>query len=90
MGFLAVCHALVLCAKRGLETPVYTDSQTAFTWIHNRKCGSGLARTAANQETFNLVNRAEKWFARNAWRNPVMQWNTKAWGSIPANSGRKD
>lgn len=89
-GFLAVCHALALCTKRGLETPVYTDSQTAIAWIRNRKCGTGLARNAANQSAFELVARAEKWLTTHTWRNPVLQWNTKDWGQIPANYGRKE
>lgn len=88
--FLAVCHALALCVKRGLETPVYTDSQTALAWIRRRKCGTALARTAANQTIFELVDRAEKWLAAHTWRNPVLQWNTRAWGEIPADFGRKD
>lgn len=87
--FLAVCHALAFCAKRGLEVPVYTDSQTALAWIRHRKCGSALARNAASQETFNLVDRAEKWLASNTWRNPVLQWDTRAWSEIPADFGRK-
>lgn len=87
--FLAVCHALALCVRRGLEVPVYTDSQHAYTWIRRRKCGSALARTAANQ-TLNLVERAERWLAGNTWRSPVLQWNTKAWGDIPAALIRKE
>lgn len=89
-GFLAVCHALAFCAKRGLEAPVYTDSQTALAWIRSRKCGSALARNAANQEAFDLVYRAERWLAGNTWRNPVLQWNTMAWGRNPAAFERKD
>jgi ribonuclease HI len=88
-AFLAVCHALAFCAKRGLETPIYSDSQTALTWIRNRKCGSALTRTAANLKTFDLVDRAEKWLASHQWRNSVLQWNTRAWGPIPANLKRK-
>lgn len=80
--FLAVCHALALCARRGLEVPVYTDSQMALTWIRRRRCGAELARTAANQ-TMDLVERAERWLSANHWRSPVLQWN-KAWGKTPA------
>ncbi len=81
--FLAVCHALALCVRRGLEVPVYSDSQKALAWIRRRKCGVALTRTAANRETANLVDRAEKWLAGNAWRNPILQWNP-AWGNVPA------
>lgn len=87
-AFLAVCHALAFCAERGLETPIYSDSQTALAWIRHRKCGSALTRTAANLKTFDLVNRAERWLASHDWRNSVLQWNTKAWGPIPANFKR--
>ena len=33
--------------------------------------------------------RAEKWLATNTYTNPIIKWETKQWGEIPADFGRK-
>ncbi|MGL4292425.1 MAG: ribonuclease H, partial [Bacteroidales bacterium] len=38
---------------------------------------------------FELVERAEAWLRANTWTTPVYKWNTKEWGEIPADFGRK-
>ncbi|HCX99920.1 MAG TPA: ribonuclease H, partial [Bacteroidales bacterium] len=31
----------------------------------------------------------EKWVKENTWRNQLLKWETKIWGEIPADFGRK-
>jgi ribonuclease HI len=43
----------------------------------------------ANFESFALIERAEKWLQANVIENPLVKWETKVWGEIPADFGRK-
>ena len=36
-----------------------------------------------------MIQRAEKWLQKNTYSNPILKWETKAWGEIPADFGRK-
>lgn len=88
--FLALVHALAFFAQRGNSTTViYSDSRTAIAWVRNRKCNSKLERTACNARSFELIARAERWLNTNPHRNPIIKWETKLWGEIPADFGRK-
>jgi ribonuclease HI len=87
--FLALVHALALMKKNGDKRPIYTDSKTALGWVRAKKCLTKLPRTQNNYESFALVDRAEKWLRENEIENPILKWETKAWGEIPADFGRK-
>ena len=39
---------------------------------------------------FELIARAEKWLHQNTYPNPILKWETQAWGENPADFGRKD
>jgi ribonuclease HI len=87
--FLAIVHALAWCKKHHIDLPIYTDSHTAMTWIRRKKANSKVAPTEKNKVLFELIARAEKWLHENTWSNPILKWNTEAWGEIPADFGRK-
>jgi len=87
--FLAIVHALALLAKKGSILPVYTDSNNAISWLKKRKAATKLPPSEKNRNLMQLVERAEKWLNTNEWRNPVLKWDTKQWGEIPADFGRK-
>ncbi|HPD95078.1 MAG: viroplasmin family protein [Bacteroidales bacterium] len=97
--FLAIVHVLAMLSKgMGLpdsimkirETiPVYSDSKTAISWVRNKRANTKLKPTAKNRLLFNLVARAENWLRENSWKNPLLKWETKVWGEIPADFGRK-
>lgn len=87
--FLALVHALALMKKRGDRRPIYTDSKIAIGWMRGKRCLTKLPRTGRNMDSFILVDRAEKWLRDNQIQNPVVKWETKAWGEIPADFGRK-
>jgi ribonuclease HI len=87
--FLAIVHALVMLKKKGSALPVYSDSDTAITWVKAKHCNTRLAADKMNAPLFELIDRAEEWLAEHKKNNPVLKWDTQAWGEIPADFNRK-
>lgn len=88
--FLAIVHALAYCKKYNLDsTPIYSDSQTALSWVAKGKSNTKKENTNHNSDVFNLILRAEDWLKKNKYHNPLIKWDTKIWGEIPADFGRK-
>jgi ribonuclease HI len=87
--FLAIVHALALLKKRNQNIPVYSDSVNAIKWIAKKKCNTKLAKSARNRDLFELIARAEAWLQNNSYQNQILKWETKLWGEIPADFGRK-
>jgi ribonuclease HI len=87
--FLGIVHGLAELKRRKLNIPVYTDSTIAMKWIRKKKCGTKLPRTPETEELFKLIERAETWLNQNTFDQPLLKWDTKAWGEIPADFGRK-
>lgn len=89
--FLAIVHALAMFHKQGKDTPIYTDSKIAMSWVRAGKCRTKLARKGSTEKLYQIVERAEFWLAghRGQWNNRLLKWNTKEWGEIPADFGRK-
>ncbi len=87
--FLALVHALAMLKKMGKNTPIYTDSKTAMAWVRNKKVKTTLKKNANNANQFDMMDRAIKWLQSNTYSNPILKWDTKNWGEIPADFGRK-
>jgi len=88
--FLAIVHALALLQKQSLHQKViYSDSVIAIGWVKKKKCGTKLQMTKRNSLLFDLIHRAESWLERHTYQNPILKWETEAWGEIPADFGRK-
>ncbi len=87
--FLAIVHGLGYLKKYRLAIPVYTDSKTAIAWVKKKKANTKIKPTAKNAELLDLIKRAEGWLQNNTWDNPILKWETKDWGEIPADFGRK-
>ena len=88
--FLALVHGIAyLKSKNQEELPIYSDSKIAMSWIRQKRCKTNLHFDASNQELLNLIKRAEKWLKEHTFKNPILKWETKAWGEIPADFGRK-
>lgn len=81
--YVGIIHAMGLCKKMDLQVfgPIYSDSQTALTWIRNGKSNSSL--------THPLLERADKWLKENRSHTSVLKWETKLWGESPADFNRK-
>lgn len=87
--FLAIVHGLALLAQKGLDWPVYSDSRNAILWVKAGRCKTKLARTPQTEQLFQVIARAENWLQQNRFSNPLIKWETKRWGEIPADFGRK-
>ena len=88
--FLALIHGLAYLKKIGRPNlTIYSDSKTAMSWVRNKKVKTILPRASNNQDSFELVDRGIKWLTENTYNNPILKWNTKKWGEIPADFGRK-
>lgn len=87
--FLALVHGLALLKKQNSVLPVYSDSKNAILWVKNKKCKTKLAPTERNSYLFELIRRAENWLKNNNYKNQLIKWDTKSWGEIPADFGRK-
>jgi len=87
--FLALVHGLAFLKSKKSDLPIYTDSKIAMSWIRQKKCKTKLNPNSKNAELFELVKRAEVWLTKNTIHRPVLKWETKSWGEIPADFGRK-
>jgi ribonuclease HI len=88
--FLALVHALAAIEKKQINyKEIYTDSKIAMGWIVQRKCKTKLKRTEANKKLWNMILRAENWLNTHRYRTKIHKWETKYWGEIPADFGRK-
>ncbi|MDA7803023.1 ribonuclease H family protein [Crocinitomix sp.] len=88
--FLALVHALAYLNShkdpKMKAMPIYSDSRIAMGWIRIKTCRTNKTPTP---EVKNLILRAEKWLKVNSFKNPILKWETKVWGEIPADFGRK-
>jgi ribonuclease HI len=88
--FLAIVHGLAFLQKKKVPNyPIYTDSKIAMSWVKKKQCRTNIAFTKENKELLELIKRAEIWLRENSFSNPILKWETKAWGEIPADFGRK-
>lgn len=88
--FLALVHALALLKKEGKnDLPIYSDSKIAISWVRQKTVKTKLSRTSQNGILFEMMERAVSWLEKNEFSNPILKWETKEWGEIPADFGRK-
>lgn len=87
--FLALVHGLGFLKQRNLDIPIYSDSKIAMSWVKAGQCRTNLSISNENKQLFDFVKRAEKWLKDNTYTTKILKWETKAWGEIPADFGRK-
>jgi len=87
--FLALVHGLAFLKQKKSDRILYTDSRIAMGWVKKKKCNTKLVRSPKNEVVFDLVKRAENWLKTNSYSTTIVKWETKAWGEIPADFGRK-
>ena len=87
--FLALVHGLALLKQKNSKRVLYTDSRTAMSWVKKKHCNTKLTQNSANAALFALVDRAVLWLNTNTYSTVIVKWETKAWGEIPADFGRK-
>jgi len=87
--FLALVHGLGFLKQKNSDLPIYSDSKIAMSWVKKGQCRTNLQITSENKVLFDFVKRAEKWLKENKYTTQILKWETKAWGEIPADFGRK-
>lgn len=87
--FLAIVHALAHLKQEGSSKTVYSDSVNAMKWVKQKKVATTLPRDASTEEIWQLIDRAESWLRSHTYDNKVLKWQTKSWGEIKADYGRK-
>ena len=88
--FLAIVHALALMDKQGIKDKViYSDSYNAILWVKKKQCKTKLERTPETEQLYQIIARAEQWLRTHNVTIPVLKWETKKWGEVPADFGRK-
>ena len=87
--FLAIVHGMAMQEKQGTSLPIYSDSVNAQKWIRQGFCKTTLEENEVNAPIFDLIRRAELWLRTHTFRVPIYKWETKEWGEIPADFGRK-
>ncbi len=87
--FLALVHGLAYLKKVGSDRLIYSDSRIAIGWVKKKKCNTKLQENTRNKDVMELVRRAEQWLKTNSYKTTIVKWETKAWGEIPADFGRK-
>ena len=87
--FLALVHGLGYLKQQKSNVPIYSDSRIAMSWVKKKQCRTNLPIVEENKTLFELIFRAEKWLKENAYTTQILKWETKAWGEIPADFGRK-
>lgn len=88
--FLALVHGIAILKQKKMEMlPIYSDSKIAMGWVRKKQCRTNIKFDNSNKKILELIKRAEKWLQENNVKNPILKWETKAWGEIPADFGRK-
>lgn len=88
--FLAIVHALALWDKQGVtDKTLYSDSYNAILWVKKKQCRTKLERNTNTEQLYQVIARAEQWLRTHTIRVPILQWDTRRWGDIPADFGRK-
>ena len=87
--FLALVHGIAILEKDLKKRIIYSDSVTAISWVSKKRCQTKLKRNDENEEVFILIDRATKWLKENNYSAKIKKWETKKWGEIPADFGRK-
>lgn len=87
--FLALVHGLAYLKKKNSDRIIYSDSKIAIGWVKKKSCNTKLTENSKNKDVYDLVRRAEVWLKNNTYTTTIVKWETKAWGEIPADFGRK-
>ncbi len=88
--FLAIVHALALMERQGItDRAIYSDSYNAILWVNKKRCKTTLERSERTERLYQIIQRAEQWLLTHTVRVPILKWETRQWGEIPADFGRK-
>ena len=86
--FLALVHG-VSWLKQEWKTDysLYSDSMNAIHWVEQKRCKTSYV--PHDEALMDLIIRAEHWLQNNTYTTPILKWDTKNRGEIPADFWRK-
>lgn len=88
--FLAIVHAMAWMKQKEYIVPIYTDSMTAQSWVRKHQYKTTLPFDQSTLELYQVLERAKRWLDENDLSlYSIRKWETKEWGEIPADYGRK-
>lgn len=89
--FLGLVHAIRYLHETKKGTVIYTDSMTALAWVRNKRANTTAGQTGRlTEELKHLIGEAEAYLLTNGIGDiELHKWDTKQWGEIPADFGRK-
>jgi len=87
--FLAIVQALKWVKRKNDARPLYSDSETAITWVKQKRCNTSLVPDGRNAVLFERIELAEAWLQKNKVETRLLKWDTRLWGEIPADFNRK-
>lgn len=87
--FLAIVTGLAWLQQQNLSIPLYSDSRNGLLWVRQKRTNTRLIRSSKNDDLFRVMEKALEWLHNNSYNNPILKWETSAWGEIPADFGRK-
>lgn len=88
--FLAIVHAMAWMKQHNYYVPIYTDSMTAQSWVRKHHYKTTLPFEQQTLELYQVLQRAKQWLDENDLSAySIRKWETKEWGEIPADYGRK-
>jgi len=88
--FFAIVRGLRLLTSQGFQAPLFSDSQTAITWVMDRQIRCDYANKGwLDSRVYRRLTRDLLWLDRNRPPNPIVKWDKWLWGEIPADYGRK-
>ena len=89
--FLGLVHAIKVVKALQEKPVIYTDSMTAMAWVRNKKANTTADTTGKlTEELRHLIGDAELYLQQVDLSDiSIQKWETKEWGEIPADFGRK-
>lgn len=82
--FLALVHAIHYCRKNKIRPNIYTDSKTAMAWVSKKS-----TNTSFKGDITSRMSKAVEYLHQIPMDYDIIKWETKIWGEIPADYGRK-
>jgi ribonuclease HI len=69
--FLGLVHALAYCKNHLLDVVIYSDSQTAISWVKKKKAATKIEIDEYSRHVLSLVQRAEEWLKANDYKSKI-------------------
>lgn len=87
--FLGIVDGLRYLKSQKSDRTLYSDSVSALAWVRDKKAKTHLVRNEQTEELWLAIEDAQDWLRQNTYKNPILKWETKMWGEVKADFGRK-